>query len=251
LAYLESLLHFLEEVLELSDFPDYSNALNGLQVGGPEEIRTVAAAVDASEETILEAVEQGAQLLVVHHGLFWDGLGPLTGPRLRKVKALIQGRLALFSAHLPLDAHPEVGNCALLTRALGLEPQGRFGSFQGVEIGWWAHAGLGRQELEERLREAVEGSVRLIPGGGETVDRVGVLTGGGASTLREAEAAGLDAVITGEAAHQHYHEALERRVNLYLGGHYATETFGVKALARRLAEEFELEWEFIHVPTGF
>ena len=209
MAKLESILHFFENTFRVSDFPDYSHALNGLQVQGPEEVSGLVAAVDASEVTIEAAVQAGADLLLVHHGLFWDGLGPISGPRYRKVKALIQGGVALYALHLPLDAHGEMGNCAVLTRAMGLEPEDTFAPYQGVDIGWWARLGDHREALRERLEAAVAGPARLIPGGPERVERVGILTGSGASALREASALGLDALITGEAAHNHFHDALE------------------------------------------
>jgi len=250
MAKLEQILCFLEESFEVSTFPDYPHALNGLQVEGRDEVGHVGAAVDASEEAIAEAVSRGVHLLVVHHGLFWGGLGPITGPRFRKVAALIKAGVGLYGLHLPLDAHPELGNNALLMRNLGLGPEGRFGSFKEVEVGWWASASMHRVELLDRLREAVEGEVRLIPGGPEEISRVGVLTGGGASALSEAGSLGLDTLITGEAPHHAYHEAMEMGLNLLLGGHYATETFGVKALAERLAGRFQLSWEFLHFPTG-
>jgi dinuclear metal center YbgI/SA1388 family protein len=247
---LEQILYFLEESFEASTFPDYTHALNGLQIEGRDEVGHVGAAVDASEETIAEAVRRGVHLLLVHHGLFWGGLGPITGPRFRKVAALIQGSIGLYSLHLPLDAHAKLGNNALLIRKLGLDPEGQFGSFKEVKIGWWASASVDRGVLLNRLRESVGGEARLIPGGPEEVSRVGVLTGGGASALSEAASLGLDTLITGEAPHHAYHEAMEMGINLLLGGHYATETFGVKALAETLAEKFGLTWEFLHFPTG-
>ena len=247
---LESILQFIEDAFHVSEFPDYAHALNGLQVQGPEEVSRLAVAVDASEMTIHAAVKGGADMLLVHHGLFWDGLGAITGPRYRKVRALLAGEAALYSLHLPLDAHPELGNCALLARAMSLEPEGRFAPYQGTEIGWWARARKDREELKVALEEAVAGPARLIPGGPEKVEKVGILTGSGAATLQEAADLGLDALITGEAAHQHFHESMEIGVNLYLAGHYATETFGVKALGRTLAEEFQLDWTFLDFPTG-
>ena len=247
---LESILQFLEERLTVSDFPDYPNALNGLQVQGPEEVRRVTTAVDASERTILTALERGAELLVVHHGLFWDGFGALTGARFRKVQALIEGQMGLYAVHLPLDAHPDLGNCALLTRAIGMEPAGPFGAFQGRMVGCWAAEKIQRATLRERVAATVDGEVRLISGGSETVERVGVVTGGGASFLGEAKEMGLSALITGEAAHHHFHEAMELGINLLLGGHYATETFGVRALGGVLSEEFDLDCVFLDLPTG-
>ena len=250
MAHLEQVLQFLEKTFEVADFPDYPGALNGLQVDGPEKVGRLISAVDASEATIAAAVARKAHLLLVHHGLFWDGFGPLTGPRFRKVRALVSGGLGLYSLHLPLDAHPDLGNCALLARAMGLEPEAPFGDFKGRSIGWWASASMGRDELKDRVSVAVGGEVRLIPGGPEMVQRVGVLTGGGASALREAAEEGLDGLVTGEGAHHHYHEAMELGVNLYLGGHYATETFGVRALGETLAREFGIQWDFLDLPTG-
>jgi len=250
MADLESLLHFMEETFQVSDFPDYPNALNGLQVEGSSVVNRLAVGVDASEITIRAAVERDADLLLVHHGMFWDGLHAITGPRFRKVQALLAGGTALYALHLPLDAHPEYGNCALLTRALALVPEGPFGDFQGRSIGWTAGAALGREDLRDRLAGAVGGAVHLIPGGPKTIKRVAVVTGGGASSLSEAAEAGVDALITGEGAHHHFHEAMELGINLYLAGHYATEIFGVKALGELLATRFGLEWAFLDFPTG-
>lgn len=247
---IEPILYFLDRTLRVPGFPDYPNALNGLQIEGSRIVKRVGGAVDASEATIQGAVRKGVDLLVVHHGLFWEGLGPLTGPRYRKVAALIRGGVALYSAHLPLDAHPELGNSALLTRSLGLIPDGPFGFFEDVHVGCLATARLGRGELLDRLGAAVDGEARLIPGGPEEVTRIGVVTGSGASTLTEAVEAGLDTLITGEVPHHAYHQAMELGLNVLLGGHYATETFGVRAVAELVGREFSLDWEFLHFPTG-
>lgn len=250
MADLERILQFLEDTFGVTEFPDYPNALNGLQLEGPSHVQRLATAVDASEATIRAALLEEAQLLLVHHGLFWDGFGPLVGPRFRKVQALLNGGIALYALHLPLDAHHDLGNCALLCRAIGLEPASPFAEYEGRGIGWWARATLDREGLKDRLSEAVGGGVRLVEGGPETIRKVGILTGAGASALREAARTGLDALITGEAAHHHYHEAMELGVNLYLAGHYATETFGVRALGAALADRFEVAWEFLDFPTG-
>ncbi len=250
MANLEQILYFLDNTFQPDSYPDYANALNGLQVEGGAEVRRVGAAVDACEQALSAAVESGIDLLLVHHGLFWDGLGPITGRRFRKLATLIHGGISLYSLHLPLDAHPDLGNNALLLRAMGMEPDDRFGSFEDKEIGWRASPDLPRDELVDRLTNAVSGEVRLIPGGPERVAHVGVVSGGAASLLGEAAASGVDTLVTGEAPHHAYHEALEYGVNLLLGGHYATETFGVKALAALLAEEYQVPWEFLDYPTG-
>jgi dinuclear metal center YbgI/SA1388 family protein len=249
----ESLLQYLDRYLGIPGHPDYARALNGLQVEGPPEVGKVVACVDASEASITAAAELGADLLLVHHGLFWDGLVPVTGRRRRKLQLLLEHGIALYSAHLPLDAHAEVGNCILLARALGLEPEGRFGRHEGVEIGWWGSVGVpeGPERFGDRVSAAVGGGrVHWIPGGPPQVGKVGVVTGAGGSFVGEAVAAGLDALVTGEGAHHHHFDAMEGGIHLFLAGHYATETFGVRALAGHLGDRFGLEWEFLDQPTG-
>lgn len=248
---LELLIQFLDDLLGVADHPDYGGAANGLQVSGPSRVGHLAAAVDASEEVIEAAVSGGADLLIVHHGIFWHGLRPLTGRRFRKVAALIRGDVGLYSAHLPLDAHPEVGNCVLLARDVGIEVEGRFGSYEGAEIGWW---GVVPEEpagvFTDRVAGVVAGPVRLLDGGDHAVRRVGVVTGGGGSFVEEAARRGLDTLLTGEASHHTYADARELGVHVLMAGHYATETYGVKALAERSSERFELTWEFLDFPSG-
>ena len=247
---LESLLQYLSEYLRLEDFPDYPLATNGLQVEGPETVSKICVAVDSSEAVINEAARRGADLLIVHHGLFWDGRHRVTGPRYRKLHTLITEGLALFSAHLPLDAHSEVGNCAVLARELGLDRLERFGTYAGEKIGWWGFLDAEREAFRETIARVVGGPVKLIPGGPEQLHRVAVVTGGAASLISEAADAGIDALVTGEGAHHTFHEAMELGVNAYYAGHYATETWGVKALAAHIEERFEIPWEFIDAPTG-
>ncbi len=248
---LEDLLHFLDDLLEPDDHPDYEGAHNGLQVEGPEEVGRLAVAVDASEATIDEAIRIDADLLLVHHGLFWGGGAPLTGRLYRRVAPLVRNTVGLYSSHLPLDSHPEVGNCAVLARELGVEPSERFGSYGGAPIGWRGALArpIGREELRRRVADVVGGEVRLIPGGPDEVRTVAVLTGGGGSFV--GEAAGLvDALVTGEGSHHTYFDAVEGGVDVYYAGHYATETWGVRALASLVEERFGVEWTFIDHPTG-
>lgn len=246
----ESLVQYLNEYLSVEGFPDYPAAHNGLQVEGPAEVTCAALAVDGSECVIREAVSRGVDILIVHHGLFWDGRTKLVGPRFRKIRTLIEGKVALYSAHLPLDAHSEVGNCAVLCRALGWSATERFGSHQGADIGWQCEVDYERGALVDHLSEVVDGPVRLIPGGGEHIHRVGLVTGGAAGLIPEASREGLDALITGEGAHHTYHDAMEHGVNALYAGHYATETWGVKALGDHLEERFGVQLEFIDRPTG-
>lgn len=247
---LEELVGYLDGYLEIGAVADYPNALNGLQVEGPGPIGKVAAAVDATAASVRAAVEAECDLLLVHHGLFWDGNRPVTGRRYRRLKALLDAGVAVYAAHLPLDAHPEVGNNAVLARELGVEVRGRFGAHEGTELGVWGELRLTREGLCARLDEVLGGRVRLIPGGPERVERVGVVTGGGGGFVGAAVAAGLDALVTGEGSHHTYFDATEGGLNLYYGGHYATETWGVRALAAHLEERFGLPWTFIDQPTG-
>lgn len=250
---LESLVQYMDSYLEVDGFPDYGNALNGLQVAGPHEVAHVMTAVDASLASIEAAVDAGANLLVTHHGLFWSGLQPLTGSHFRRVAALVRGSVALYACHLPLDAHAEIGNCALLARALGLEPEGRIGSYQGAELGWWGELPepLSPQGLVARLRVATgQDQVHLIPGGPDAIHRIGVVTGGGAGFVPEAAALGLDALVTGEGSHHSHFDGTENGIHVLFGGHYATETFGVRALGEHLAERFALRVDFLDQPTG-
>lgn len=247
----ESILQYLDGLLGIEKHPDYRGALNGLQVEGRRDVRRIGAAVDASEEVIEAAVAADVDLLVVHHGLFWGGLRPLTGRLYRKVARLVASGTGLVGIHLPLDAHPDLGNCILLARALGVRVEGRFGTYEGAPIGWWGTVeSLVPETLHARVEDAVQGPVRLIAGGPERIERVGVVTGGAASLLEDAAREGLDAFVTGEGSHHTYVDAMELGIHLLYGGHYATETFGVKALCAHLAERFNLSWEFLDFPSG-
>jgi dinuclear metal center YbgI/SA1388 family protein len=249
-TYIESVVQFLDDLLDVSAFPDYPGAQNGLQVEGSFQIQRVGAAVDASVATIEAAAAQSVDLLFVHHGLYWDGLRPLTGRSFRRVAPLIRANIALYSAHLPLDAHPDVGNAAGLIRAMGLEPDGPFGRFEGVHVGFQTRVAEAREDLLRRIQIAVGGPTRLVPGGPEVSSRVGVVTGGGGSTVREAAELGLDTLVTGEGAYHCDVDARELGVNVVYAGHYETETFGVRAVAARLAEEFAVETVFLDFPPA-
>ena len=268
-APLAEVTRFLDAYLGVGRVPDYPYALNGLQVQGSGRVERFAVAVDASE-AVIEAVKAWADLLIVHHGLFWGGLQPLTGPHFRRVKALVESGTALYSAHLPLDAHAEVGNAAVLARELGVESLEPFGDYNGTPVGWrgtvrgsvagaghdgtTGHGGAGGgapvTEVAERLAAATGSEVRILPGGPEMIATAGVVTGAGASALREAAAAGVDLLVTGEAQHHHAIEAAELGVTVLLGGHYATETWGVKAVARVIEDHFGIVGRFVDSPTG-
>lgn len=243
-------MEYLDTLLRVSEIPDYPLAHNGLQVANLGAVKRVAVAVDAAQVTIDQAVRSGADLLIVHHGLFWDGNPRVTGRRYARIRALLEADVALYSAHLPLDMHPEMGNNAVLARAIGIEVDSRFSEYRGEPMGVSGRLALRREALVARLDELLGGPVRLIAGGPEMTERVGVITGGGASAIAAAMAAGLDTFITGEGAHHTYFDAVEGGINLILAGHYATETWGVRALGAHLEEKFGLPWEFIDHPTG-
>jgi len=251
-------VRFLDAFLRVGEVPDEPNAVNGLQVENRGRVARVVGAVDASLETIegLGGVDGSAgapPLLLVHHGLFWDGNVALTGRRFRRAKALLDRDAALYSAHIPLDIHPEVGNNVELARRLGLPVEGWFGSYRGVLIGVHGAAPpalADRSRLVAALDADLGTASRLIPGGPERVRRIGIVTGGAASMIAAARDAGLDTFITGEGPHHTYFDAMEWGVNLIYAGHYATEQVGVQALARRIHAEFGLPWEFHWHPTG-
>jgi dinuclear metal center YbgI/SA1388 family protein len=249
---LESLLQYVDGYLATASHPDYPNALNGLQVEGVRDVGHLVAAVDASEASLAMAVGRGADLVVVHHGLFWGGSAPLTGRLLKRVRPLLESGASLYSSHLPLDGHAEIGNNVLLAGAMMIELEGRFDAYEGVSVGWYGRLRdpLDADGLRARAEAAVNGPARVIAGGPARIERVGVVTGSGASALAEAAQLGLDALVTGECDHHHYHDAMELGVHLVLAGHYATETLGVQALAAHVAERFGLTWEFVDQPTG-
>jgi dinuclear metal center YbgI/SA1388 family protein len=246
----EELVAYLDGYLRIAEVPDSDRAWNGLQVEGTREVARVGVAVDAGERVLEEAIERECDFVIVHHGLFWDGGLPVVGRRYRRLRRLIESGVWLYGAHIPLDLHPEVGNSAVLARALGVEIEGTFGDYGGVEIGVRGHLEMRREALAARLDELLGQPVRLLGGGKERVRKVGVITGAGGGMIGAAIAAGLDAYVTGEGTHHTWFDAMEGGINVYYGGHYATETWGVRALGRHLAERFSLEDRFIDLPTG-
>ena len=247
---LGEVVSYLDGYLHVADIPDAPNALNGLQVANTGEVTRVAAAVDLCEATVRLAVEQGADLMLVHHGLFWGGLEPLTGRRYRRVAGLVKNNMALYSAHLPLDLHPDVGNNAMLARQLGVTVRGTFGEEYGIAIGVWGDIDDRRTSIAQRLADLLGAAPRLLPFGPERAHRVGIVTGAGGSLISQAAAAALDTYITGEGPHHTFFDAEELGLNVFYAGHYATETVGVKALAGHLQTRFDLPWTFLDHPTG-
>ena len=251
---LADLVAYTDEFLRIREVPDERNAVNGLQVQNEGLVGRIVAAVDASQTTI-DGVLPGS-LLMVHHGLLWDGNVPVTGRRYRRIATLLENDVALYAAHIPLDLHPEVGNNVVLAERLGIEVEGWFGDYKGSPLGVWGFAPVrlaARETLVAEVNRALgtyAPGARLIAGGPERIARVGIITGGAGSMIAEARDAGLDTYITGEGAHHTYFDAVEWGLNVIYAGHYATETLGVQALASHLGERFDLEWEFHDHPTG-
>lgn len=247
----QELVAYLDDYLRVREIEDSSQ--NGLQVEGPQEVTKVAFAVDGCQAAFERAVAAGAQLLVVHHGLFWGEPLRLVGALFRKVRTLIEGGCGLYAVHLPLDLHPEVGNNAELARLLGLRDVRAFGEYHGVEIGIGGvlDPPLPLDVLVERLTQAAgEPPVRVLAHGPAQATRVGCISGGAASMMAQVAAAGCDTFVTGETSHADFYSAADYGLNVIYGGHYATETLGVQALARHLAARFSLAVEFIDLPTG-
>ncbi|MDH5804318.1 MAG: Nif3-like dinuclear metal center hexameric protein [Gemmatimonadota bacterium] len=241
---------FLNRLLALDSIPDAPGALNGLQVENSGSVSKVAVAVDACQETIHLAAAEKADLLIVHHGLFWGPTQPLVDRFARRIRALFENDIAVYSAHLPLDCHPEVGNNAILADRLNLSDLGPFGDFSGIPIGFSGLIDLDRTAFLNNLTSILGSPPHLIPGGPTTIKKVAVVTGSAGSMIDQVKDAGLDTLVTGEGNHHSHFDAMEWGINVFYGGHYATETFGVKALGEKLEAEFGLPWTFLDNPTG-
>ena len=224
--------------------------LNGLQIENSGRVTRIGAAVDVSTRVLTEAQKRDVDLLIVHHGLFWPGLQPIQGALRRQLRIAFENDIALYSAHLPLDIHPKVGNNAQLVAALGLKSPQPFLEEKGQPVGLKVRASLPRSELVRKLQKVLNGPVKVFGFGPKQTRSIGVVTGAAGSEIYRVADEGIDTFITGEAPHWAAVAAEELGMNLLLGGHYATEVFGVKALAAHLSKRFRIPWEFIDCPTG-
>ena len=247
---LTAIVKHCDQLLRTKEAGDYDGAVNGLQAGNSGAVTRIAAAVDASLATVKLAIVAKADLMVVHHGLFWAPSHPWTGKKHELLRLLVENNLAVYSSHLPLDAHPRLGNNAQLCAALGLKNLRPFFVTHGQFIGFQSRTKISRAELAAKLARATGAKPRIIPGGGEICQHIGVVTGGAGGDLKLAVEEGVDTFITGEGPHWTYAVAEECGINVFYGGHYATETFGVKALASHLSKKFNLPWTFVDHPTG-
>ncbi|HOX56526.1 MAG TPA: Nif3-like dinuclear metal center hexameric protein [Candidatus Paceibacterota bacterium] len=249
-APLAAIVRYCDRLLRIAGIQDYERAANGLQVENRGTVTRIAAAVDASLATVRLAAAAKADLLLAHHGLFWTSAHPWTGGRYELLCCLLEHDLAVYSSHLPLDAHPRLGNNALLGAALGLKRLRPFYLSHGQHIGFQARASVSRMDLIKRLQRATGMQPRVIAAGPKQCRRIGVVSGGAGDGLRQAAEEGVDTFVTGEGPHWTYSVAEELGLNVLYGGHYATETFGVKALARHLSSRFKVPWVFLDHPTG-
>jgi dinuclear metal center YbgI/SA1388 family protein len=245
MASRDEILAYAAEYLELDAYPDYGPM--GLQVLGAEEVAKIGCGVSASRELFEKAGDAGAQFVLVHHGLIWDKDSRVIDSVMRgRLKALFDADLTLAGYHLALDAHPEIGNNALLAVELGVEPERRFTS--------WGYGGklaapTTMSDFSTLVQERLGRMPLVFSYGPETIERVAILTGGAARYIDQAAAEGYDCFVTGEADEPTKHAAKEAGIHFVAGGHYATETLGVRALAAKLANEFGLQWEFIDLPN--
>jgi dinuclear metal center YbgI/SA1388 family protein len=247
---LKELALFLDTELGLAEFPG-DESVNGLQVEGREEIRSVGLAVDACDSVFDKAAGLHADLLIVHHGLIWGGIKSIRGLLKKRIKKLLDAGISLYACHLPLDWHPEYGNNIQLLKTLAIEKKGEFGAYHGKRIGYWGKTGaaMSMDAFVKRVDKTLKTRSSCVDFG-RRVRNVAVVSGGGWSAIHDAEKYDIDTFLTGEPSHSAYTIAEELRVNLVFAGHYATETLGVKAVGGLLKKRFGLTARFIDHPTG-
>jgi dinuclear metal center YbgI/SA1388 family protein len=250
MAPLSNIVSYADRFLRVRDVGDWDNALNGLQIENSGRVTRIGATVDASTRVLTEAAKRNIDFLIVHHGLFWPGVQPVRDALRRQLRLAFENDIALYSAHLPLDIHPRVGNNAQLVGALGLKSAQPFLEEKGQPVGLKIRVSLQRSELVRKLEKALNGPVKVFDFGPKQTRAIGVVTGAAGSEIYRVAGEGIDTFITGEAPHWAAVAAEELGVNLLLGGHYATEVFGVKTLAAHLSKRFRMPWEFIDFPTG-
>lgn len=244
------LVAFLDDYLKVKEIGD--DSLNGLQVEGLEEIERIATAVDGGVSSFQAAVERGAQLLLVHHGLFWGTSFALTGVHYQRIRLLVENRLGLYACHLPLDVHPEVGNNALLARLLQLEELVPFGEYHGRTIGLAGRLPVARPlpELATSLADQLEGEVQALYFGAQEIRTIALISGGGGH-LMDQGVERFDLLLTGESSHATYRLAEDAHQSVLFAGHYATETLGIRTLGDMLAQRFSLHHTFLDLPSPY
>ena len=247
---LENITRFLDSELRIKEVPDYPGAMNGLQMDGRSEVKRVAVAVDASLPVVKKAVEAEADLLIVHHGMFWNGARRVTGATYEKFKTALNAGLAIYSAHIPLDIHPVFGNNVCLASALALQEAEPFFEWKGILLGVRGRFEGSLEKLGQRVGEVLGGNPHVCSAGSREAGLVGIITGGAGSEVVAVGETGIDTFLTGEGPHWSYTEAEELGMNVIYGGHYLTETGGVRALAELLAKTYSIKTVFVDHPSG-
>lgn len=256
MASLEEIVRYLDAELRTTEVADHATALNGLQLSNRGDVKHVAGAVDYSTGVVRQAVARGADLIVLHHGMFWTDPLPITGVAYDRLSVLVANNIAVYGSHIPLDLHPEFGNNALLARELGLKPSGGFAMMRGFAVGLSGESDIATSDLAQRAEVFCAGhGHRLITTPIQSAQRTrrwGVCTGAGASsdTLKEAAQLGLDTIIVGEGPHHTAVQAVDLNITVFYAGHYATETLGVAAIAEEVGRRFKITSSFIEAPTG-
>ncbi len=250
MAELTEIVDFLDRELKTASIPDYPGAMNGLQLANAGQIGRIVAAVDASLPVIEAAAEGGAGLLIVHHGMFWQGVRTVTGSFYRKLKIAMDADLAIYSSHLPLDVHPAWGNNIQLAQAIQLKTPEPFFDQKGLMIGLRGTWSGTRAELMSILNSHLGVNVHVCPGGPENIKSIGLITGGAGGEVEKVAAHGVDTFLTGEGPHWSYPLAEELGLNIFYAGHYATETSGVQVISGVISQKFKIPWSFLNRPTG-
>jgi len=250
---LEELDAYFRSILPIEDMAGSDSSLNGIQVGRPGlVVDKVAFSVDACLETFRRATQVGAQMLFVHHGIYWGRVEAVSGTNYERMRTLITANLSLYAVHLPLDMHGEFGNNAQMAHLLDLRDREPFGLYRGTPIGWKGNLpeDMTLDEVTRKLFHEPASTLGALPFGPRRIRTVGIISGGAPHEVDQAIGQGLDLYVTGESSHTIYHRCLEAGINVIFGGHYQTEVWGVQAIAKKLATDTGIETCFIDVPSG-
>jgi dinuclear metal center YbgI/SA1388 family protein len=246
----DAIVSLLDKTLRTPEISDRS--VNGLQVEGVSEITKIGLAVDASLKTYKLARKNGCQMLIVHHGIIWEGIKSIIGPTYKQIEFLIKTGINLYASHLPLDLHPTLGNNALIAKTLGLKNTQPFGVYKnGMHLSFEGQLPRAAtlKSMAELVKRKFGGPVTILPFGPQKIKNVAIMSGGGSFALAEAIQKKIDLLVTGESSHENHHAALEGKINVIYGGHYHTEKLGVQAVGDFLKKKFKVETVFLDVPT--
>lgn len=245
MAQLNDIVSYCDQRARTHEVKDFPEALNGLQFANNGNVSKIGAAVDSGLVPFQLAIEAGIELLIVHHGMFWNGARRVVDAEYAKYRSLVRGNLAVYACHLPLDAHLEIGNAALLANAIGATQSGTFLPYEGTDLGLVCEWTGNRESLNQSLKKTFGDRIAAIEFGSANPDKICIVTGSGNSVVDQVKATGADTLITGELKQHFFTIAQEENLNLYVCGHYATETFGVEALAKEAGREFGIPYQFI------